>query len=140
MSVLYFAYGSNLYIEQMIRRCPSAQVVGQAALDDHHLTFFGVSQVWDRGGVADAEYRPRARLHGAVYELDPADFEALDRFEDRYDRARRKVVAASGVLECYTYHRKPNQTLNPPSARYLATIAYGYRQHGLPLETLLAAL
>ena len=30
---LYFAYGSNINLEQMAVRCPAAQVVGPAVLD-----------------------------------------------------------------------------------------------------------
>ena len=32
---LYFAYGSNINLEQMAVRCPAAQVVGPAVLDGY---------------------------------------------------------------------------------------------------------
>lgn len=34
---LYFAYGSNINLEQMAVRCPAAQVVGPAVLDGYEL-------------------------------------------------------------------------------------------------------
>ena len=37
----YFAYGSNLNIEQMLARCPGAEVVGWAKLKGHELLFKG---------------------------------------------------------------------------------------------------
>ena len=36
---LYVAYGSNLNLEQMARRCPTAKVVGIGVLKDYQLTF-----------------------------------------------------------------------------------------------------
>ena len=36
---LYFAYGSNINLEQMAVRCPAAQVVGPAVLDGYELLF-----------------------------------------------------------------------------------------------------
>lgn len=37
----YFAYGSNLNIEQMLARCPGAEIVGWARLKGHELLFKG---------------------------------------------------------------------------------------------------
>ena len=36
---LYFAYGSNIDLEQMARRCPVAQVVGPVTLENYELAF-----------------------------------------------------------------------------------------------------
>ncbi len=37
--MLYFAYGSNMYREQMQTRCPSAEFVAKALLPDYELAF-----------------------------------------------------------------------------------------------------
>ena len=37
----YIAYGSNLNIEQMARRCPTAEIVGTAFLRNWRLMFRG---------------------------------------------------------------------------------------------------
>lgn len=42
MERLYFAYGSNINLEQMADRCPAAEVVGTAVLDG-----YGVQLEWD---------------------------------------------------------------------------------------------
>ena len=39
---LYFAYGSNINLEQMAVRCPAAQVVGPAVLVGLVLLFRGL--------------------------------------------------------------------------------------------------
>ena len=38
---LYIAYGSNLNLEQMAFRCPTAKVVGKSELKDYELLFRG---------------------------------------------------------------------------------------------------
>ena len=38
---LYFAYGSNINLDQMRYRCPDATVYGQAVLDNYDLRFRG---------------------------------------------------------------------------------------------------
>ena len=45
---LYFAYGSNINLDQMQYRCPDATVYGQAVLDNYDLRFRG-------SGVATVE-------------------------------------------------------------------------------------
>lgn len=42
---LYFAYGSNINLEQMDYRCPDATVVGPVVLENYELLF-------RRGGFA----------------------------------------------------------------------------------------
>ena len=38
---LYFAYGSNINLDQMAYRCPAAQVVGPVVLEGYELLFRG---------------------------------------------------------------------------------------------------
>lgn len=35
----YIAYGSNLNLGQMARRCPTARVIGKGEIKDHELLF-----------------------------------------------------------------------------------------------------
>ena len=39
----YIAYGSNLNLEQMARRCPTAKVVGSTIFKNYRLVFRGGS-------------------------------------------------------------------------------------------------
>ena len=50
---LYFAYGSNINLEQMACRCPAAEVVGSAVLDGYELLFRG-----NRSGYGVATVEP----------------------------------------------------------------------------------
>lgn len=38
---IYIAYGSNLNLPQMARRCPTAQVLGASVIKDYELLFQG---------------------------------------------------------------------------------------------------
>ncbi len=38
---LYFAYGSNINLEQMEYRCPAAKAVGPVILENYELLFRG---------------------------------------------------------------------------------------------------
>ena len=50
MTIKYFAYGSNLDLPQMKRRCPSSKLISKGSLSDYRLTFNRFSSGWD-GGV-----------------------------------------------------------------------------------------
>ena len=49
----YIAYGSNLNLEQMARRCPTAKMIGSTTLKNYRLMF--------RGGSHTAVPRMRRR-------------------------------------------------------------------------------
>lgn len=140
MTQLYFAYGSNLWVQQMERRCPSSRLVGAARLYDHRLTFFGERSGWGEGGVADGEPAPGEVLEGAVYTLPDHDLLALDNHEDQYERTRRVVELETGAIEAWVYRRATGEGFKFPAPRYLSAIAYGYGQHGLDLFALWKAL
>ena len=42
MDRLYIAYGSNLNLDQMKRRCPTAEVIGTAELKNWRLWFYAM--------------------------------------------------------------------------------------------------
>lgn len=75
---LYFAYGSNINLEQMAVRCPAAQVVGSAVLDGYELLFRG-----NRSGcgVATIEPLPGSQVHGLLWKLTPECERSLDVYE-----------------------------------------------------------
>ena len=52
MTAKYFAYGSNLDLLQMKRRCPLSKLISKGKLPDYRLTFNRYAEGWD-GGVAD---------------------------------------------------------------------------------------
>jgi gamma-glutamylcyclotransferase len=71
---LYFAYGSNLHLKQMARRCPNSKYVGRATLANYRW------QINERG-YANIVGAPGCNVQGLVYELDGEDEPRLDKNE-----------------------------------------------------------
>jgi gamma-glutamylcyclotransferase len=71
---LYFGYGSNLWLDQMARRCPESKFIG-----------LGILQGWkwfiNNRGYANVVRSPKDLVYGLVYEISPSDEASLDRSE-----------------------------------------------------------
>lgn len=82
----YFAYGSNLLLERLQARCPSAKHIENARAPNFTLAFTKRS----RDGSAKATYLPRREnepeLLGALFEINLGERARLDVVEAGYDR------------------------------------------------------
>ena len=65
---LYIAYGSNMNIEQMARRCPTAKVVASTWLEGYRLRFMGGSY----SAVATIEPSEDDLVPVLVWEIQPS--------------------------------------------------------------------
>ena len=132
--ISYFAYGANLDFRRFRRRCPRATVLGRARLPDHRLAFTRYSRA-EKGGVADIVAEAGASVWGVLYEIDASSFGALDEYEGApraYRRETLRVIDESGVeREAIAYIANKTGDF-APSRAYLAQIARGAREHGLP--------
>lgn len=77
MKRYYLSYGSNLNIQQMKRRCPSARIIGTAVIPDHRLLFKGSKT----GSFLTIEPAEGFSVPVGVWEVSDADEAALDRYE-----------------------------------------------------------
>ena len=123
----YFAYGSNLCVEQMARRCPGATDPRPATLADHDWLI-------NERGVATVEPFDGSQVHGVVWQLDDHDLATLDSAEGvpvRYRRDRMTVHTDAGPADAWVYidHRVDP---GPPRPGYLERIIDGAVHHGLP--------
>ncbi len=71
---LYFAYGSNINLEQMDCRCPDATVVGPVSLENYELLFRA-------SGVATIAPKEGGKVHGLLWSITPECERSLDRYE-----------------------------------------------------------
>ena len=78
MGKLYISYGSNLNLEQMANRCPTAKLVGTSEIKDHKFTFSKphAHAVATNGWTMQGESVP-----ALVWQITPNDEKALDRYE-----------------------------------------------------------
>ena len=120
---LYFAYGSNINLEQMACRCPDATVVGPVMLEGYELLFRR-----KEGGT----------VHGLLWSIAPECERSLDNYEvyPRFygkrmvsvrDNEGRSLSAMAYIMD--ERFREPMM----PSESYYAVILEGYRQNGLPV-------
>src|SRR5258705_2304573 len=123
----YFAYGSNLCVRQMARRCPGAVNPRPATLADHDWLI-------NERGVATVEPFDGSQVHGVVWQVTDHDLATLDSAEGvpvRYRRDRLMVHTDDGPSQAWGYidHR-----VDPGAPRpgYLERIVDGAVHHGLP--------
>ncbi len=97
---LYFAYGANMDVEDMARRCPRSRPLGVARLMRHRLAIM-------REGWLTATRDARGRVHGVLWNLALDDVSALDRFEQLgdglYVKTTQPVIAGSGPKRALVY-------------------------------------
>ena len=137
---LYFAYGSNLHLGQMSRRCPAAVPLGKLVLPNTRLVFRGVADVIAEQGVD---------CPGGIWRITKRCEAALDRYEsfdpDHPDRGmyNKEWVTIDGLpddedeIMLYTMN---SQGIYPPSSLYYGVIRQGYKDFGLDAAPLRAAL
>ncbi|MCS6897348.1 MAG: gamma-glutamylcyclotransferase [Nitrospira sp.] len=135
----YFAYGSNLLREQMVKRTKENGEARRARLDGYRLVFN--KQGGDGTGKANIIPDHGGTVWGAVYRCSPNALNDLDRCEGvsggHYTRKKVRVRVDSGeAVEAIAY-MAGNQFINNelrPSQEYLEIILRGAREHDLPDE------
>jgi gamma-glutamylcyclotransferase (GGCT)/AIG2-like uncharacterized protein YtfP len=131
----YFAYGSNLHIEQMAARCPRAVRVVAGKLNDWRLTFRRVADIVPHKGQ---------EVHGAIWRLSPDCEDALDKYEGfphLYIKKMIHVEIEDGkYVEAMVYVMKGNvRDEARPGSAYYNTIKQGFVSWNLPVDALEAA-
>jgi gamma-glutamylcyclotransferase (GGCT)/AIG2-like uncharacterized protein YtfP len=119
----YFAYGMNTHLGQMAQRCPTAEVVGVAELQDYALEFSCHCNVVPA---------PGSSVPGLLWTITDQDLEALDWTEgypNYYDRVRVPVVIDELALNAVVYFMPGKTQPCPPGRGYLDLVRTGYAQN-----------
>ena len=133
MNKYYVAYGSNLNLEQMKRRCPTAKVVGTCHLTGYQLLFQRVATIVPRPGT---------EVPVAIWEIDDACEQALDRYEGfpyLYRKEYLPVTVNGETVDAMVYIMNTGAPQQPPRS-YLNTILQGYIDCSLDTHFLEEAL
>ena len=118
--MLYLAYGSNLNLGQMRKRCPRAESLYSATLNDYRLVFRGVAGIIrDKG----------AKCQIGVFNITEQCEAALDIYEGYPNMYDKKYLEIGGE-EIMTYTMN-SQRISPPSELYYNSIFEGYEDFGL---------
>ena len=139
---LYFAYGSNINLDQMAHRCPDATPVGPVMLENYELLFRGMT---NHGGVATIHPKHGSYVYGLMWKLTPECEKSLDHYEGYphlYRKEQVTVFDAKGQEVSVMVYIMNDRYRSPsiPSDAYYLGIREGYRQNRLPVKHLEKAL
>lgn len=122
---LYFAYGSNMDLEQMKQRCPDAILLGTTELK--HYQFLINSR-----GVASIRGNNESTVEGAVFVLTPTCKASLDQYEGvRFGTYRVQDVLDTTGLTLITYIARDSTPCIGSDSEYLRRIVAAARVLGL---------
>lgn len=141
----YVAYGSNLNIGQMRRRCPLARIVGTSEIRDYQLVFKGSGS----GAYLTIEPKAGSIVPVAVWAVTAGDERALDRYEGFPTFYYKKgltlpVRGVNGgetrILDTFVYIMHEDRELGMPTQYYVQICREGYEAFGFDEAALLDAL
>ena len=141
----YLAYGSNLSIEQMTHRCPTATPIGTAVIPDYELLFRGSKT----GSYLTIEPKECSYVPVLVWDISYEDKLRLDRYEG-YPKFYYKewfdikVKPLNGgepfQMTAFAYIMDDHNPLGAPSDWYYEVCREGYRRFGFDERLLETAL
>ena len=117
--MLYFAYGSNLNLSQMKRRCKDSIFLKKINLENFRLTFRS------RYRAADIEPKKNSLVPGGLFEISKSDEKKLDLYED-YPILYKKYYFVLDGKKVMTYTMVKKTPFRFPTERYLNVIKRGY--------------
>ncbi len=118
MAISYFAFGSNMLLERIKKRVPSARALGVATLGGYALCFNKLSKDGSSKANIVPSADPRAVVYGVLYRLDDDDRPRLDKAEglgDGYQirRVRVRREGAGAEEDAFTYVAAPGAPRRP---------------------------
>jgi gamma-glutamylcyclotransferase (GGCT)/AIG2-like uncharacterized protein YtfP len=131
--MLYFAYGSNLNLFQMKRRCKDSIFLKKINLKDFKLTFRSKYR------AADIEPKKNSIVPGGLFEISKSDEKKLDVYED-YPNLYKKHYFYYYRKKVMTYTMTKKSPFKFPTERYLNVVIRGYKDCKLDKKFLIKAL
>ena len=132
---LYVAYGRNLNILQMKQRCPTAKLCGTGTVENYQLQFKGRPQ----SAFATISPKEGSSVPVAVWELQPRDDRALDRYEgypSHYFKQDIPVQLDGKEVVGMAYIMDLEMDHGLPSLAYYQTVQEGCEDCGLDVSVL----
>ena len=131
--MLYFAYGSNLNLFQMKRRCKDSVFLKKYELKGYRLNFRSKYR------AADIEKSKNSLVPGALFEISKSDEKKLDAYED-YPILYKKLYFTYYNKTVMTYIMVNKTEFRYPTERYLNVVKRGYKDCKLDTKYLKIAL
>ena len=131
--MLYFAYGSNLHLFQMKRRCKDSVYLKKINLRNFKLTFRSKYR------AADIEPKKNSIVPGGLFDISKNDEKKLDVYED-FPTLYKKYYFLYQGKKVMTYTMVKKTSFRFPTERYLNVVKRGYKDCKLDKKYLLKAL
>ena len=131
--MLYFAYGSNLNLFQMKRRCKDSVFLKKYELKGYRLNFRSKYR------AADIEKSKSSIVPGALFEISKSDEKKLDVYED-FPILYKKLYFPYYNKKVMTYIMVNKTEFRYPTERYLNVVKRGYKDCKLDMKYLKIAL
>lgn len=133
---IYAAYGSNMNINQMSKRCPAAKIYITGTIEGYELVFRG-------RGHANIIKNKSASTPVVLWQITKACEKELDKYEELgsyYIKENINVLVKDNIMEAFVYVMTDsmNEKKSKPTDAYFNTIKDGYIDNNLdyrPLET-----
>ena len=135
----YFAYGSNMNLNQMVLRCPEAERIESVQAEGYRLAFRA-------SGVATILPEKGSRVEGVLWRISADNEQSLDVYEGYprlYAKREIEVQLPSGQqISTMAYCMNNPYAKYPamPSKNYLAGILEGCRQNRIDTKEVRAAV
>jgi gamma-glutamylcyclotransferase len=127
-NIYYFAYGSNLWFEQMKKRCPNSEYIKQGSLKNY-------CWVISSRGYANIKKLEDSSVIGTIFKITRPDEYRLDEYEGVNKKKYYKKylnVRSNGILRrCLTYIDY-DETEGIPKTEYIERINKGIIDANLP--------
>lgn len=136
---LYIAYGSNLNVDQMKFRCPTATIVYSAEIKNYELVFRGSKT----GSYATIEQCEAKIVPVVLWKTTEEDELALDNYEGYpkfYGKEEMELEVDGKSVSAYVYIMPQSHQLGMPTQNYIDCILEGYDSAGFDPQILLDAL
>lgn len=126
MKYYYLAYGSNLNLRQMAKRCHGASVIGKIDLEGYRLVYKGSM---DRYAYLTIEKADDSKVPLGLFEVTKNDIRRLDAYEGYptiYGKKYIPVKVNGEVQYALIYVMNENFDYHLPSINYVNTCKEGY--------------
>ena len=140
----YLAYGSNLNLEEMKKRCPGARVIGVTRIPDYRL----LVKKGGSGAYLTIEKERGRSVPAAAWEVGTEEEAALDEYEGfprLYCKTEERVsVKEQGTgktwyVQAFVYRMYEKFPAGVPTEEYKRICLQGYRDFGFEERELLEA-
>ncbi|HVS10281.1 MAG TPA: gamma-glutamylcyclotransferase family protein [Planctomycetota bacterium] len=125
---LYFAYGSNMSVQQMHARCPASTMQRPGRLNGYRFRI-------NTRGVATVVREEGAAVHGILWTLTDRDEAALDRYEGvlrgLYEKLMLPISTSSQASALALVYIAAGSAPGIPRAGYLESILEAAQAQGL---------